>query len=97
MPRFNPPELSGHSVAFKGRRYWIIEVDVDHPFDWVTTDLYDKELGVTIAFASSKRGGGYSCTFTFGQYDFSCDADSFKDIGKVVTAESGRVYKSMNC
>ena len=100
MLRYKPPELSGHNVAFKGRRYWIIEVDEDHPFDWVSTDLgkfavYDKELSTTIAFASRNRRGGYRCTFTFGQHEFSYDVDSIKNIGKVVNAESQRVFKQM--
>jgi hypothetical protein len=100
MVRYQSPEFSGHNIAFKGKRYWIIEVDEDHPFDWVSVDLgqlavYDKELGTTIAFASKKRRGGYHCTFAFGQNDVSCDVDSIKDIGRVVTAESWRLYKQM--
>jgi hypothetical protein len=92
------PKLGGYKVAFKGKRYWIIEVDENHPFDWVSADLgelavYDKELGATLGFASKKRRGGYLCTYLFGQHEGYCDADSIKDIGRVVAAESDRIYK----
>src|SRR3954449_4727747 len=100
MSRYKPPELTGHKVAFKGRRWWIIEVDEEHPFDWVTSELgsfaiYDKAEGSVVGCASRAERGTYECQFPSGQYIFECEAASIKDIGKAINAESLRVTKEM--
>jgi|LauGreDrversion4_2_1035121.scaffolds.fasta_scaffold12514_9 hypothetical protein len=51
---YTPPELDGHAVPYKGKRYWVIAVDDAHPFDWVSSDIashaiYDKSMGYVIA------------------------------------------------
>lgn len=30
---YSKPELDGHKVLYKGRRYWVFEVSADHPFE----------------------------------------------------------------
>jgi hypothetical protein len=39
MHDYKPPQLSGHNVAYKGKRYWVIEIDNDHPFEFVDASL----------------------------------------------------------
>lgn len=31
--KYTPPTLSGHTVLYKSRRYWIFEIDKDHPYE----------------------------------------------------------------
>ena len=35
VQKYTPPQLSGHKVAYKGKRYWVIEIDEAHPFEGV--------------------------------------------------------------
>lgn len=37
---YDKPELNGHRVLYKGRRYWAIEIDADHPFE-----IFDQTYG----------------------------------------------------
>jgi hypothetical protein len=32
MSRYTPPELDGHKVLYSGKRYWIFEIDEEHPY-----------------------------------------------------------------
>ena len=48
------PELAGHNVLYKGKRYWVIEVDAEHPFEWMDSEtahyaVYDKFMRCIIA------------------------------------------------
>jgi hypothetical protein len=35
------PSLTGYKVPYKGRRYWVIEIENDRPFDFVSKELSD--------------------------------------------------------
>ncbi len=92
MPRYTLPNLEGHKVAYRGRRFWVIEVDEQHPFDWVKTNLgryaiYDMAGGMTIASASEAPGGRYICTYPLGQGELHCHANTVSEMGRVVDAE----------
>jgi len=45
MPIYIPPELSGHKVAYRGRRYYVIEIDENHPFK-----LFDVNHGEFVVY-----------------------------------------------
>jgi hypothetical protein len=99
MARYTPPELNGHKVAYRGRRFWIVEVDEDHPFDWVAAEsgqyaIYDALFGSTIAYASEDPGGGYACEFHYGPHVLGCYVNALKDMGRVVSAESWKTHRN---
>jgi hypothetical protein len=59
---YTAPELNGHSVPYKGKRYWVIEVDSEHPFEWVDYSIanyavYDKAIGYVIATIQNYEDG----------------------------------------
>ncbi len=59
-----PPEINGHNVPYKGKRYWVIEVDADHPFEWVDSEtanfaVYDKSMRYVIATVQLDDDGRY--------------------------------------
>jgi hypothetical protein len=71
MAHYTPPELDSHKVAYHGRRFWIIEVDAEHPFNWVSAMVgeyaaHDAAEVLTIGCASKHPDGGYSCEFHRG-------------------------------
>lgn len=55
------PELSGHKVLYKGKRFWVFEISSDFPFngmeEFCTVIVYDKEYGCEIAGAEYSVNG----------------------------------------
>ena len=56
------PSLDGHNVPYKGKRFWVIEIEKDRPFDFVNKELadfavFDKKYGNVIANLTKKRRG----------------------------------------
>ena len=59
---YTSPEIAGHNVPYKGKRYWVIEVDADHPFEWVDSEvanyaIYDKSMRYVIATIQTQSDG----------------------------------------
>jgi hypothetical protein len=98
MPRYTPPELEGHKVAYRGRRFWIIEVDEQHPFDWVEAvfgeyTIWDAADVATAGYAKKDPRGGFLCTFQYGLHELECRAESLQAIGPVVNAASLKAWR----
>jgi hypothetical protein len=57
------PELNGHRVLYKGKRFWVFEISSDFPFngmeEFCQIIVYDKEYGCEIAGAESSGNGYY--------------------------------------
>lgn len=57
------PDLNGHNVLYKGKRFWVFEISSEFPFEGYETScqviVYDKEYGCEIAGAE-KSTNGYS-------------------------------------
>jgi len=93
MTKYEPPALDGHKVAFKGRRFWVIEVEEGRDFDCIgkdTADLavYDAAERMTIAWATRKAGGGFACGTACGQIAIQFDVERIEDLGKVSDVKS---------
>ncbi len=59
MSKYTPPKLDGHKVLYKGKRYWIYEIDEEHPctehpyetFErYYEVVVYDKLEALPVAF-----------------------------------------------
>ena len=61
MPRYTPPILNGHNVVYKSKRYWIFEIDKDHPYETFETHyeliVYDKLEAYPAAFCHKNLTG----------------------------------------
>ena len=57
------PDLKGHNVLYKGKRFWVFEISPEFPYegyeDFCQVIVYDKECGAEIASAV-KNSNGYS-------------------------------------
>ncbi|MBD2747782.1 hypothetical protein IC232_13845 [Microvirga sp. BT688] len=100
MARYTSPKLDGHKVAFRGRRFWIIEVEEGRDFDWISKGMgdvaiYDTADQLTIGSASRKEGGGFICTVMCGPHAFQYDVPRVEDLGRVADAELNRLSKAM--
>jgi hypothetical protein len=65
MPGYQPPDLDGHKVVFKGRRFWVIDLEEGRTFDYRDKELadfaiYDTAEGYTIATASRREKSSVS-------------------------------------
>ena len=58
---YTSPQLSGHKILFKGKRFWIFEISEEHPFegfeDACEIVLFDKVAVAPIAFAKKTLDG----------------------------------------
>ena len=82
------PALTGQRVLWKGRRYYVIEITPELPFDFVDSSLGDAVLydGVYDAIAATARkqtDGTFECTLN-AMVDIICYADSIRDVARVV-------------
>jgi len=88
MSMYKPPDLDGHKVAFKGTRFWVIEIEDGRDFDCISKDMadlavYDAAERMTIAWATRKEGGGYACGTACGQIAIEFEVDRIEDLGRV--------------
>jgi hypothetical protein len=61
--KYTYPDLRGHKVLYKGKRFWVFEISSDFPYEgyeeFCQVIVYDKEFGCEIASAE-KNANGYS-------------------------------------
>jgi hypothetical protein len=61
--KYHRPDIGNNTLAYKGRRYWVIELAQDGKFDFVTKELGDYVLwdclfnGVLATIKNTKGGG----------------------------------------
>ena len=55
------PDLNGHKVLYKGKRFWVFEISSEFPFngmeEFCQVIVYDKEYGCEIAGAENSTNG----------------------------------------
>jgi hypothetical protein len=99
MSRYKPPELDGHKVAFKGRRFWVIEVEEGRDFEHVSKDyadlaIYDAAEQMVIGWALREEGGGFRCGTSAGQVEIRYHVEKLEDLGRVTDAESWQLCRA---
>ena len=80
---YTSPELAGHNVPYKGKRYWVIEVDANHPFEWVDSEVanyavYDKSMRYVIASIQAQEDGKFWVQMAT-QSDSGFEADDLRN------------------
>jgi len=98
MPGNKPPELDGHKVVCKGRRFWVIELEEGRTFDDRNKELadfaiYDTAEGYTIATASRRDGGGFTFWISFGKHELKYVAEQLEDIGRLADAKLQKIFR----
>ena len=73
------PDLKGHNVLYKGKRFWVFEISSEFPFEgyeeFCQVIVYDKEFGTEIASAV-KNSNGYSGSLIGPQYDVEVSGET---------------------
>lgn len=75
-------------MLWKGRRYWVIEVTPELPFDFVNSTLgdavlYDGAYDAVVATATRLTDGTYECSL-ISHVEILCNANSVRDIANIV-------------
>ena len=84
--KYTPPKLDTHAVVYKGRRYWVIELDELHPFEFVSKDMgdyvvYDLRESEIIGIASRSKSGAFVCTTLWFDRANTFEVDEFRKMG----------------
>lgn len=60
-PKYTYPDLKGHKVLYKGKRFWVFEISSQFSFngmeEFCKVIVYDKEFGCEIAGADNSANG----------------------------------------
>jgi hypothetical protein len=88
MSRYKPPQLDGHKVAFKGKRFWVIEVEEGRDFQHVSKDyadfaIYDTAEKMIIGWALREEDGSFRCGTAAGQIEIQYNVEKLEDLGRV--------------
>ena len=81
MRKYIPPTLSGHKVLYKSRRFWIFEIDKEHPYESFEESyaliVYDNLERCPAAFCQKDLSGDLNLgTFPYGMSVSGKDYDS---------------------
>jgi hypothetical protein len=100
MPKFARPHLDGHRVLYKGKRYWVIEVDADHPFEGIDAScaefvVYDLLARGVVATATKMAKGRYACSL-MSHVALTYSVDSVRDMVMTSAKEMNRYMKAIS-
>jgi hypothetical protein len=81
---YTPPVLVGHNVLYKGKRYWVIQIDNDHPFENYENDcsyvVFDKECGCVISWCEMMDDGSFKGYIQYGQGSIEVEGKTPKEL-----------------
>ncbi|MDH6421604.1 hypothetical protein M2131_001545 [Polynucleobacter sphagniphilus] len=81
---YTRPVLVGHNVPYKGKRYWVIQIDKDHPFENYENDcsyiVFDKECGCVISWCEKTDDGSFKGYIQYVQGSIDVDGKTPKEL-----------------
>jgi hypothetical protein len=94
--RYTPPELDGHNIIYKGKRFWIFEINEKYPFHGLEKDydtvVFDKAFGNWPLACARKTPKGYEGSLAFTQDRVEISGDSPEELLRS-TIQACRVYE----
>jgi hypothetical protein len=85
--RYYTPDLEGNRIAYKGRRFWIVEVLPGGGFqgfgppEWGDFVVYDRLYGGPLACVTRNQDGIFSAT-TVTYLESQCEASTLKELAQ---------------
>lgn len=104
MVTYAAPRLDGHKILYKSRRYWIFEIDEDHPYTehpyegfekYYEVVVYDKFEHCPAAFCSKDLRGDLNLG-TF-QDNIGVSGDDFRSLIVDVQTKLKDFQRLMRC
>lgn len=82
---YTRPVLVGHNVPYKGKRYWVIQIDKDHPFENYENDcsyiVFDKSYGgCVISWCERDDEGSFKGYIQYGQGSIDVEGKTPKEL-----------------
>jgi len=86
--RYSEPKLNGQKILYKGKRYWVIEMDKKLSFDYVEDAcdaiVYDKYYGASVVFVTYLKDGTLKGDMPYGQGTIDMYAKDAKEMASEV-------------
>lgn len=83
-PSYTPPNLVNHKVIYKGKRYWVFEVNSENPYEdaekFSSLLVFDKLYGAVAAFCNRISDSEYEGEIPIGQNSIEIKAKNIKDL-----------------
>jgi hypothetical protein len=79
---YKRPLLKNHKVLYRGKRYWVFEVDNENPYESAeiasSLVVFDKLYGAIAAFCNQINGSGYEGVIPIGQNSIEIKAENIR-------------------
>ena len=94
VSRYREPKLTNHKILYKGKRYWVFEIDKEHPFenmeDVCSIIVYDKLCDGIAAYCDYSKNGKIVGGIPYSQQSIDIEGKDGRDIAGLV--DSWTVY-----
>jgi hypothetical protein len=72
ISQYTIPNFKNHNVLYKGKRYWVLEIDKNHPYEGYEEDcncvVVDRKYGgVVISWCNKQKDGTFKGYVQYGQ------------------------------
>jgi hypothetical protein len=88
MSKYTPPKLNGHKILYKGKRYWVFEIDKDHPFenmeDVCSIIVYDKFCDGIASYCNYRDDGTIIGDIPYSQQSIDIEGKDGREIAGLV-------------
>lgn len=87
--RYIKPDLSGHKVLYKGKRYWAFEISNDYPYENYEKDcsiiIFDKLYGGVAAWVNKLPDSTYKGDMPYSQQSIDISGNTVREmVDKVI-------------
>ena len=85
LSKYSQPKLTDHKVLYKGKRYWVFEIDKEHPYENYEKDcncvVFDKFYGgCVISWCNKLEDGSFKGIVSYGQGSIEVDGRTPKEL-----------------
>ena len=98
--RYSSPKIEGQKILYKGRRYWVIEMDKKLPFELCENIcdavVYDRVYGAVVVYVTYLKDGKLRGDMAYGQGTIDMYADNARDMASEVMRWEKWVEKEWN-
>ncbi len=95
---YEKPNLDGHDVLYKGKRYWVFKIDKNHPFQDYENDcsilVFDKHCGAVIAWCNLDSNNIYNGYIVYGQGSVDIQGETPKSLVDCLIKKSKWIEKN---
>ena len=92
MNKYIQPDIDGHKVLYKGRRYWVFEVSKTHPYrgyeNIASFVFYDGLLDIDMGWGHINEKGQLEGSIPYGQHSLDVREASIRELLRSMAKEA---------